>query len=322
MHNENLQNWQHSHTFGQDVKRQGESRTLIVIGITAIMMVVEIIAGIRFGSMALLADGLHMASHAAALGITAFAYVYARKQAHNLDFSFGTGKVNALGGFTSAVLLALFAVMMAWESIHRLLNPVVIIFNQAIAVAVLGLLVNGCSVFILGVDDHHHDHADHGHKHHHHDHNLKSAYLHVMADALTSLLAIIALLAAKYFGLNWMDPVMGMVGACLVARWSIGLLRDTSRVLLDKQGPETMQQVITESIEANGDSKVSDLHLHAIGPNTYSLVVAVVASDPLSPSAYKDCIPNDLGLAHINVEVHQCDSDQHHQREASAMPTG
>lgn len=302
MHGENLHLWQHSHAFGQDQRRPGERRTLIVIGITAAMMVIEIIAGIRYGSMALLADGLHMASHAAALSITVFAYIYARKQAHNADFSYGTGKVNALGGFSGAILLALFALIMVWESVSRIFNPVAIIFNQAIAVAVVGLVVNGASVFILGVNDRQHDH-DH---HNHHDHSLRSAYLHVLADALTSVLAIIALLAAKFFGLIWMDPVMGIVGAILVTRWSLSLLRTTSSVLLDKQGPENIQQRIRDGIEQDADSKVSDLHLYSIGPNIYSAVIAVVAHDPVTPTEYKKRIPINLGLAHIAIEVHEC----------------
>ena len=305
MNSDKLHLWQHSHTFGQDLKRPGETRTLIVIVITGTMMVVEIIAGIRFGSMALLADGLHMASHAAALGINVFAYVYARRHAYDRDFSFGTGKVNALGGFSGAILLALFALVMAGESVGRLLQPIDIIFNQAIFVAVLGLLVNGASVLILGVDDHHHDHDDHRHTHHH-DHNLKSAYLHVLADALTSVLAIVALLAAKYFGLIWMDPLMGIVGAVLVARWSLGLLQSTSAVLLDKQGPDSIQRKIKASLEQDDDSKVVDLHLWSIGPNQYSAVVAVVAHEPDSAENYKKRIPKNLMLAHISIEVHEC----------------
>ena len=197
MHSHNLSQWEHDHTFAQDERRPGESRTLIVIAITATMMVVEIFAGIHYGSMALLADGLHMASHTVALGITAFAYYYARRHARDRNFSFGTGKVNSLGGFTGAILLAVFAFYMAIESLERLVDPVEIAFNQAIVVAVLGLVVNGVSVFILGADghnhghdhhldhghshDHHHSHSGHSHHHHEHDHNLKSAYLHVMA---------------------------------------------------------------------------------------------------------------------------------------------
>ncbi|MCW8851248.1 MAG: CDF family Co(II)/Ni(II) efflux transporter DmeF, partial [Gammaproteobacteria bacterium] len=291
MHEHNTQHWRHDHTFSQDQRRPGETRTLIVIAITAVMMTVELIAGVMYGSMALLADGLHMGSHAAALSITAFAYIYARRNARNSQYSFGTGKVNALGGFTGAVLLAIFALIMGFESIVRLLNPVEIVFNQAIFVAVLGLIVNGVSVFILGVDDHghDHDHHNHGHEsgshhHHHHDHNLKSAYLHVMADALTSVLAIIALLAAKYFGYIWMDPVMGIVGAVLVARWSYGLLGSTSGVLLDRQAPEVLQREIREILEADEDTRVTDLHVWSIGPGIYSAQITLVGHRPLSAS--------------------------------------
>lgn len=306
MHNDNLQIWQHSHTFGQELKRPGEHRTFIVIAITGVMMIVEIVAGVLFGSMALLADGLHMASHAAALSINAFAYVYARRHARNSEYSFGTGKVNALGGFSGAILLAMFALLMAWESFSRLIQPVNIVFDQAIFVAVLGLVVNGISVFILGVNDHHQEHDDDHHHTQHHDHNLKSAYLHVIADALTSVLAIVALLAAKYFGLIWMDPAMGIVGAILVARWSFGLLRTTSGVLLDRQGPEIIRCKIRGSIEEDEDSKVTDLHLWSIGPNIYAVAIAVVAHEPGTPDQYKTRIPKNLGLAHVSIEVHRC----------------
>lgn len=306
MHSNNIHHWLHDHTFAQDRKRPGESRTLIVIAITTVMMAVELFAGVMFGSMALLADGLHMASHAVALSITAFAYVYARRNARNSQYSFGTGKVNALGGFTGAVLLAIFALFMGIESIGRLLNPVEIVFNQAIFVAVLGLLVNGVSVFILGVKDHGHDHH-HTHEHdHHHDHNLRSAYLHVMADALTSVLAIVALLAAKYLGFIWMDPVMGVVGAILVARWSYGLLGSTSVVLLDRQAPEALREKIRQAAEQDGDTRVTDLHVWSIGPEIYSALISVVAHNPATPVEYKARIPRSLGLVHVSIEVHEC----------------
>lgn len=309
MHKDNIENWSHDHTFAQDQRKPGESRTLIVIGITAVMMVVELFAGVLFGSMALLADGLHMASHAVALSITAFAYIYARRNARNRIYSFGTGKVNALGGFTGAVLLAIFAMIMGFESVVRILNPVEIVFNQAIFVAALGLVVNGACVFILGGGGdhgHHHDHG-HGHTHHHgHDHNLKSAYLHVMADALTSVLAIVALLAAKYVGLIWMDPVMGIVGAILVARWSYGLLGTTSAVLLDRQAPQTLREQVRELIEADNDSQIVDLHIWSIGPDIYSAQIAVVAHHPLPLAEYKSLIPQSLGLVHIAIEINTC----------------
>jgi len=305
MHQDHIHLWQHRHTFGQEQKKPGEPRTLIVIGITATMMAVEVAAGILLGSMALLADGLHMASHAVALSINAFAYLYARRQAHNTDYSFGTGKVNALGGFTGALLLMLFALLMAGESFGRFTHPVPIIFDQAILVAVLGLVVNGVCAFVLSTGDHH----EHGHPHskHSHDHNLQSAYLHVMADALTSVLAIFALLAAKYAGLIWMDPAMGILGAILVSLWSVGLLRTTSGVLLDRQGPERIRRKIKDCIEGDNDSRITDLHLWSIAPNVYAAVIVILAHHPLSPNQYKARIPADLGLEHVSIEVQQCE---------------
>lgn len=288
-----------SHSFGQEHKQPGETRTLIVIAVTAVMMGVEITTGIIFGSMALLADGLHMASHAAALSITALAYVYARRHAHDTRFSFGTGKVNALGGFTGAVLLAVFALMMAVESTVRLVNPVEIAFNQAIFVAVIGLVVNVLSMFILG------GHKSHGHGHHGHDQNLRSAYLHVLADALTSFLAIFALLAAKYFGLVWMDPVMGIIGAVLVSRWSVGLLRSSGRILLDHQAPEEILHKLRNTIEALPDTRVDDLHVWAIGPGMYAAVLSVVAGNTGSPAYYKQLLTCELNLVHVSIEVIQ-----------------
>ena len=299
MKEEILDNKRHTHTFGQDLKRPGEFRTFIVIAITASMMVVEIAAGIAFGSMALLADGLHMGSHAVALGISAFAYVYARRHAHNKRYSFGTGKVNTLGGYTGAILLAVFAAMMAFESVVRLINPVEIAFNQAIFVAVLGLIVNGASVFILDAC-HGHDH----HHHHHHDHNLKSAYLHVLADALTSLLAIFALVIGKYFGAVWMDPIMGIVGAILVARWSISLLKTTSAILLDEQASENTRNNIQEIIEADANNRIVDLHLWIVGPGVFSAIVSIVSTDPQQPDHYKLLIEEHITLHHLSVEVH------------------
>jgi cation diffusion facilitator family transporter len=303
-----LNPWDHDHTFGQYEKKPGEVRTLIVVLLTAATMVLEIVAGIVYGSMALLADGLHMASHATALTIAMAAYVYARKFAKDERFSFGTGKVNSLAGYTGAVLLALFAIVMAWESVERLIQPVPIAFDQAIFVAVVGLLVNGLSVWILGVDSgHSHDHAheddvDESAHHHHHDHNLRSAYLHVLADALTSLLAIFALLAGKYLGWNWLDPLMGIVGAILVARWSLGLLRTTSGVLLDHQGPSHLQALISTCNESRGD-EVADLHLWTIASGKYSLLLSVVTEHSTSPADYREALPADSRLAHVTIEV-------------------
>lgn len=312
MHQDHLAQWTHSHTFDQDLKRPGESRTLIVIFITGVMMVVEIVTGILFGSMALLADGLHMASHTAALTINLLAYVLARRHADNPSFSFGTGKINALGGFTGAILLAGFAMLMIWESFHRLVDPVEIVFNQAIMVAVLGLVVNGASVVILGFDHHDQDHDhehEHEHSHHRHDHNLRSAYLHVLADALTSVLAIVALLAAKYFGYVWMDPLMGIVGAILVSRWSWGLLKSTGATLLDRQAPEALLNQVRACLEDEEHARICDLHLWSIGPGIYAAIISIVAHEPESPAAYKRRLPSGLGLVHVSIEVHQTTRD-------------
>jgi cation diffusion facilitator family transporter len=299
MHTRSLDRWQHDHIFGQDQQRVGERRTLIVIAVTATMMVVEITTGILFGSMALLADGLHMGSHAGALLIALIAYVYARRHARDARFSFGTGKVNALAGFTGAVLLAVFALLMAWESFDRLLDPVPIAFNSAILVAVVGLVVNGGCALILDAG-HSHDHD------HHHDHNLRSAYLHVIADALTSVLAIAALLTGKYLGWNWMDPVMGMVGAILVARWSIGLLRISAGVLLDHQAPAEVRDGITRALETEDGDRVADLHVWSIGPGIWAAELVVVTDAPQAAEHYKALLPDELHLVHVSVEVHRC----------------
>lgn len=300
MHTESIEHWVHEHTFGQDNPKVGERRTKIVIAITAVTMVIEIVAGIAFGSMALLADGMHMASHAAALSVSALGYYYTRRHARDPRFNFGTGKVNSLAAFASAVLLLVFALIMATESIKRFIAPVPIVFNQAILVAFLGLIVNGVCLAILGVGEHSHEHD--GHK----DHSLWSAYLHVLADALTSLLAIFALLAGKYLGLAFLDPLMGIVGAVLVTRWSWGLLRSSAHVLLDMQAPGPIRKAVREAVEGDADNRVSDLHLWSVGPGIFSAEIAVVTSKPKAPDYYCGLIPKKLGLVHVTVEVHHC----------------
>jgi cation diffusion facilitator family transporter len=296
-----------------------------VVGITLAMMVAEIAGGLAFGSMALLADGWHMGTHAAALGVAAFAYAYARKHARDPRYTFGTGKVGALGGFASAVGLAVVALLVFGESAARLARPVGIHFDQAIAVAVIGLLVNlGCAL-LLREHDHGHDHGDehagahdHAHGDHahaadhagahptHRDHNLRAAYLHVVADALTSVLAIAALLAGKVLGWTFMDPVMGIVGSVVISRWSIGLLRDTGAVLLDAEVAAARTAAMRRSLEAEGDDRVADLHVWRVGPRHLAAIVSVVTSTPRSPAHYRARLRGFEDLVHLTVEVHRC----------------
>lgn len=308
MHANDLKKWQHDHVFDQDRKRAGERRTLLVVLMTAVMMVIEIAAGLIFGSMALLADGLHMASHTAALGIALLAYIVSRRLASDPRFAFGVGKINSLAGFASAVLLLGFAVAMVTESTDRLINPVPIAFDQALMVAVIGLVVNGVSAWILISTPHEHGHElGHSHGHGGHDHNLRAAYLHVIADALTSILAIMALLAGKYFGANWLDPAMGFVGAILVARWSIGLIRESSWVLLDRQADQGRVEALRESIEAACADQVTDLHLWSIGHGIYAAEIGIASSQPRSSDYYKELIPQQLHIVHATVEVNKID---------------
>lgn len=301
MHTENIEKWKHDHEF-HGASDRAETKTRKVIWLTLAMMVGEITAGLAFGSMALLADGWHMGSHAAALGITLFAYRYARKHAKSGEFSFGTGKVSVLGGYTSAIVLGVVALLMVIESGRRLLSPEPIMFDQAIGVAVLGLGVNIVSAFMLKGHDHHH----HGHDHHHHDHNLRAAYLHVLADALTSVLAIIALLAGRALGWVWLDPVMGIVGAIIISKWAIGLAKETAAILLDRLPDDQARTDIVAAIEAEAGNKVADLHVWRLNSNHLSAIVSVVTHEPKPAEHYKELVEGVAGLSHLTVEVQVC----------------
>jgi len=312
MHIHTLHRWKHSHRFNVE-DAHGERNTRRVILLTLSMMIIEIAAGYLFGSMALLADGWHMGTHAVALGITAFAYFYARRHSDNPNYSFGTGKVGVLGGFASAVVLGVIALLMGIESIKRLFSPQPIRFDEAIAVAFVGLAVNVISAFLLQQKQHHHRNESHTHDHSpvkkFRDHNLRAAYLHVLADALTSLLAIVALSAGKVFGWIWMDPIMGIVGALIISRWSYGLLIDSGRVLVDRGvNPEAVEE-IRSIIEADSDNRVSDIHVWRVSTHYLSAIVSIVTHYPKSPDYYKNLLAEYDEIAHVTVEVNPCDSE-------------
>lgn len=314
-----LSQHRHDHVFlGVDHARN-ERRTWAVIAITATMMVIEIVAGTIYGSMALVADGWHMSTHAAALLITALAYRFARRNATNPRFTFGTGKVGELAAFASAVVLAVVALLVAWESLLRLTAPVDIDFTQATIVAVVGLVVNLACAALLhdghhhghhGHGDHHHDHHDHHHDHDHDhdhphhatDHNLRAAYLHVLADALTSVLAIAALLAGSAYGWLWLDPLIGLVGALVIARWSMGLLRDAGAVLVDYTQDDDLSRAIRDAIEGGSD-RISDLHVWQLGPGHQGAIVSIVTPDPQPADHYRARLRHLAGLSHLTVEV-------------------
>jgi cation diffusion facilitator family transporter len=303
MHIHTLERWQHSHDFVV-IHEKGEKRTKQVLILTVITMVTEITAGFAFGSMALLADGWHMGTHSVAFAITIFAYHYARKHAKDNQFTFGTGKVSVLGGFASAIALAGVAIVMAIESIERFVHPSIIQFNEAIAVAVAGLIINIiCAVLLYG----HHGHSHAGK--HHHDHNIRGAYLHVLADALTSILAIIALCFGKYYGWNGLDPLMGIVGAVLITRWSYGLLIDTSSILLDKNIKLEKTKDIVAAIESDSDNRIADIHVWKVGPADYAAMISLVTHYPKDSEYYKKLLSKYNELAHITIEVNHCEEE-------------
>lgn len=306
MPDESLEAWRQAHSFGTERQTRAERRTRWVVALTAAMMVVEIGAGLATGSMALLADGWHMGTHAAALGLAAFAYAWARRHAHDRRYSFGTGKVSALGGFASAVGLGVVALLVFAESAQRLTAPVAIRFDEAILVAVVGLAVNlACALLLRDGHEHGHEHSgpEHVHEHEHHDHNLRGAYLHVLADAFTSVLAILALVLGKATGQTWMDALGGLVGALVIARWSVELLRDTSRVLLDGELSETRRRAIQAALEADGANRVTDLHVWRVGPRHLAVIVALETPEPREPAHYKRLLAGSPDLVHVTVEV-------------------
>jgi cation diffusion facilitator family transporter len=310
MHSHSIDQWTHDHVFLGSAHAHNERRTWLVVALTAVMMVGEIVAGWLSGSMALLADGWHMATHAAALGISALAYLLARRQARNARFTFGTGKFGDLAAFSSAIILGMIAIQVAWESAVRLAHPVPIAYGEAISVAVLGLGVNLVSAWLLR-DTHGHDHGqahsrDHSSGyHHHHDNNLRAAYVHVLADAATSILAISALLMAMYSQWVWADPAVGIIGSLVIASWAYGLIRAAGAVLLDVSADKKLEAVIRERLETKGD-RVTDLHLWQIGPGHRAAVISVVSDHPLPPATYKRRLGGLRGLSHVTVEVEAC----------------
>lgn len=318
MHSHSLDAWQHEHRFLGDDHARNERRTWMVVLITAVMMVVEIVAGTLYGSMALVADGWHMATHAGALSISGLAYLLARRYSADGRFAFGTGKIGDLGAYTSAVSLGIVAALIGWESVQRLVNPVQIGFAHAIVVACLGLGVNLLCAWLLGGDHHHghehhahhghdHDHHghDHGHDHAHDDRNLRAAYVHVLADALTSVLAIVALALGATFGWNWCDPLMGVVGAVVIGRWSWHLLRDAGGSLVDFVPGTGAARRIRDRLESDGD-RISDLHVWRLGPGHLGVIVALVTHEPREPAFYKARLADLRELSHVTIEVHPC----------------
>lgn len=298
----------HSHTFDSG-NPAAERNTRWAVALTAVVMVAEIVGGWSYNSMALLADGWHMSSHVLALGLSMLAYVAARRYSQDVRFAFGTWKIEVLGGYTSAILLVGVAGLMLFQSIERLLSPGPIQYNQAILLACVGLLVNLACAWLLK-DDHHHDHHQGDHAHHH-DLNLRSAYLHVIADAATSVLAIVALTGGKFWGADWLDPVMGIVGAGLVGIWAYGLLRDTGRILLDA---EMDTPVVAEIIEVIGEVptevQVTDLHVWRVGKGKYACILSLLTSEPLDPESVKKRLRVHDELVHITVEVVVCRDQQ------------
>jgi cation diffusion facilitator family transporter len=313
MHRSDHVPFRHTHNFVPNFSG-AERRTRIVIGITAVMMVLEIAVGLVSHSMALLADGCHMSTHVIAFLITAMAYYLSRKHSSNAQFTFGTGKIGVLGGFSSAVVLAMIALLMAGESAHRLFAPLTIHFNEAIGIASLGLLVNLSCALLLKDDSDHHHHDGHSHAaNHRHDLNLRAAYVHVLADAFTSVLAIIALTGGKFAGWSWLDPTMGIVGSGVVFSWAYALIRDTSGILLDRTPPSSdLPDQIRRAVESDGDSLITDLHVWQVGTGKFAAIVSIVAHEPRSSDEYRELLREHEELVHLTIETQHCREHEPH----------
>ena len=316
MHTQTIKTISHEHNFEDTTNTTNEKKTLRVIILTLITMIAEIVTGTLTGSMALLADGWHMGTHTFALGITYFAYIMARRLSGSPNYGFGTGKFGILSGYTSAIFLGATAIIMIIESIDRIINPVNIAFNEAIIVAVIGLIVNMLSVWMLqgsGADGHSHGHSHHhdhshssGDNHVHHDHNLRAAYLHVLADALTSVLAIAALFAGKYLGWSFLDPVIGIAGGIVIGKWAIGLLKSSGRLLLDGNDNSEINKQVIEAIESDGDSIVSDLHIWPISSDALAAAITIISKESRSATEYSSRLNNITRLKHTTIETHRC----------------
>lgn len=317
MHTHSLAPWTHDHAFLGARHTHNERRVWWVVGLTLVMMVAEIAGGTAFGSLALIADGWHMATHAAALTISAVAYFYARRHAGDARFAFGTGKLGDLAGFASAIVLAMIALLIGYESVVRLISPVAIAYGEAITIACVGLLVNLASAWLLR-DDHPHDHG-HAHEHGHRrgqDHNLRSAYVHVLADAATSVMAILGLSGAALFGWTFMDPLVGLVGTIVILGWALGLMRAAGAVLIDTVPDPELAQAIRRRIETGGD-RVTDLHLWRVGPGHAAAIVSLVSDRPREPADYKRRLADLAGLSHLTIEVERCGEPARGGRQAA-----
>jgi cation diffusion facilitator family transporter len=309
MHSESLDSWRHDHIFLGPHHARNERRSWVVVLLCGTMMAAEIVGGWLWGSMALIADGLHMSTHAGALVIAALAYAYARRHARDERFAFGTGKLGDLAAFASAIVLAMIALLIGYESLGRLFHPVAIAFNEAIPLAALGLAVNLLSARLLREDHHEvhgHDSAHDQQPHHHHaDHNLRAAYVHVVADAAVSVLALVGLTMARALGWVWLDPAMGLVGMLVILNWSWGLMREAGTVLLDMR-PEAIARAIAERLEGVGGDRIADLHLWRVGPGHHAAVVSLVCDRPEPPAYYKARLADIAGLSHVTIEVQPC----------------